>query len=443
MFNKLSFNGHNKIFHNSLWLVFDKFFSLGLGFITTMIVARQLGVDLFGKFSYITAYIALWTPLFSLGIAKILLREFATTPDKIATNLITARNVRLISTALFSIPALAIFSFSDESRDGIIPIVILLFGNLTHCLEVYDFWFQHRSQNKFVVKLRVLNTLVFSILKIALVYYTPSLTYLVALIALEWLSLKLGYYFIFRHYAAPWDVAGHFELSAFRNLFQQSKYLIFSGIAAVIYLKIDIIMLEKMTNSGVVGQYSVAAKLSEVWFVIPTVIVTALSPQMIQWWQNTPQKYYQRCQEFFSLLFWIALIIAVFTYTLAPYFVPLLFGEQYGESVDILRLHVWALLFISMRLLFSHVLVLLSLAKFSLVSQLSGAIMNVVLNLVLIPKYQAKGAAIATLVSYATSSYLCLLLSPQTWRYFVMMSKAVWPGYVVNLLFKKPHQAPG
>src|SRR3546814_15167018 len=65
---------------------------------------------------------------------------------------------------------------------------------------------------------------------------------------------------------------------------------------------------------------------------------------------------------------------------------------------------------------------------FSLVTHGSAAIVNVAINIALIPKFGGVGAAVATLVSYATAGFLSLLLHHRTRGLFFMMLKSpMWP----------------
>jgi len=423
--------------NNTFWLLIDKFITLGAGFVTTIILARHFSLQAFGEYNYLLTYVVLWGPLFSLGIARILLREFSNKPDKIGVFLTTACQARFYATLFFSIIALAIFIRITEQNYNVVLIAILLFSQLTSSLEVYEFWFQYKSLNKHVVKLRILVTLFFNILKICSAIFYPSILWIVIITALEWVSLKSGYYFLYKYWNQKAQLLHHFDKGAFKNLFQQSKYLIFSGIAAIIYLKIDILMLEHLASSKEVAIYSVAAKISEVWFVLPAIFVTVVSPEMLNWAKNNIEKYHRRTQEFFSLFFWGGLVATLATYFIAPYLIPFIFGDEYLLSVEILQIHIWALVFISLRQLFSHILVIMKFAQFSLFSQVSGAIVNIILNYILIPLYGGKGAAIATIISYAMSSYFCLIFSAKTRPIFFIMCKSIWPGYIYNLVRHK------
>jgi len=79
-----------------------------------------------------------------------------------------------------------------------------------------------------------------------------------------------------------------------------------------------------------------------------------------------------------------------------------------------------------MRALLSLWLVSEKYAEFSLFSQVSGAVSNIILNLILIPMYGAMGAAVATLISYSVTSYFCLFIFKRTRHIGIMMTKSIF-----------------
>jgi O-antigen/teichoic acid export membrane protein len=119
-------------------------------------------------------------------------------------------------------------------------------------------------------------------------------------------------------------------------------------------------------------------------------------------------------------LFALALTLAVILQFAGGPLVDLLFGPRFAASAPVLQIHIWAGVFVFMRALLSRWLLAEDLLRFSLVTHLAGAVINVALNLVLIPRQGAAGAAIATVVSYAVAGWLALFISARTrpmgWR---------------------------
>lgn len=395
------------------------------GLVLSVILARQLGPNAFGQYNYILSFVTLCVPLFSLGMLNILLREFARHPEKSPSILNTCLTGRLVAGVLFSLLAIIIFYIFDSSSWKLQPLAILLVANISNAFEVYERWFQHKSNNRIVVYWRICCFVFFALLKIFYIWRYQEILPLIVIISLEVIVKNLGYQYLYRHfYNSP--RAGSFDWKIFSDIFSQTKFLIFSSLAAVIYLKIDILMLEAMTSVHEVGVYSVASKLSEVWFILPQVMITAFFPKLLNIAQSNKAHYQRLLQQGFDILFICALALSMVVSAIAPWAIATLYGERYTESIPILRLQIFSCLFIFMRALLSQWLVSERFAEFSLYSQLSGAVSNVLLNLILIPLYGPWGAAVATLISYSIASYFCLILTKRTRKIALMMTKAIF-----------------
>jgi len=199
-----------------------------------------------------------------------------------------------------------------------------------------------------------------------------------------------------------------------RTLIGQSWPLILSGLTASVYLKVDQVMLGAMTDKAAVGIYAAAVRLSEGWYFIPIAISTAAFPLLLRAKQRSEAAYAERMQSLYDALFWASLCIIIPVSLLADVIVVTLYGDAYAAAGPLLALHVWAGVFIFLRAALSKWLIAEKLTLFSLATHGSGAVVNVALNLWLIPMYGPTGAAIATLVSYAVASYLTLFVHPRT-----------------------------
>ena len=183
-------------------------------------------------------------------------------------------------------------------------------------------------------------------------------------------------------------------------------------------------MLERLRGVEAAGTYAVAARLSEVWYLVPVALMGAVFPAL--WARRADEAAYARSlQASLDLLLALALAVAIVVQVFGAPIVHVLFGPRFAESVPVLQIHVWAGLFVFMRALLSRWLMAEDLLQFSLVTHLAGAVANVALNLVLIPRFGASGAAVATVISYACAGWLALFLSPRTRPMGRMMGRAL------------------
>jgi PST family polysaccharide transporter len=162
-------------------------------------------------------------------------------------------------------------------------------------------------------------------------------------------------------------------------------------------------MLSSMVGVFETGIYAAAAKVSELTYVIPTLLMVSFFPLI---WRRADQKFKTRRRltrviELFALLG--LLLAGIIALLVAPFF-TLIFGPEYERSGIVLVAHVFAAPFVFMRVVFSRWLIAEDLLKYSFYTSVIGMSLNVLLNFILIPVYGALGAAIATLLSYFMSS---------------------------------------
>jgi O-antigen/teichoic acid export membrane protein len=184
-------------------------------------------------------------------------------------------------------------------------------------------------------------------------------------------------------------------------------------------------MLGQMVGREEVGIYSVAVRLSEVWYFFATAVVVSVFPSLLKQRSDNPSLYSKRLQQVCDLLFVSALVSAICVAFLSPVLIPFVFGEAYKGSAVLLSIHIWAGLFVFMRALVSKWLIAEHLLKFSLLSHGLGALVNIVGNYLLIPSFGGLGAAYATVLSYAIASYVTFWLHPTTFPIAKIMTRSL------------------
>jgi PST family polysaccharide transporter len=203
--------------------------------------------------------------------------------------------------------------------------------------------------------------------------------------------------------------------------------LAIAGMAVVLYMKIDQVMLGEMLGDRDVGLYSAAIRLSEVWYFIPVSIVTSVSPSLFEAKKISAALYYQRLGRLSRLVALIALAIAVPMTFASGYLMTTLYGSEYKDAGTVLAVHIWAALFVFLGVAQNPWTVSEGLTKLALLRTSLGAAANIFLNLLLIPTYGPTGAAIATTVSYALSAVILNALSPKTRMIFTLQLSSMIP----------------
>ncbi|NRD74682.1 flippase [Shewanella sp. VB17] len=415
----------NPILANISWLLTDRVITMLIQLLVSVVLACSLGPVGFGELSYLLAFIAMVMPLASLGLNAIVTRELINAPNSEHKIIATVMCFRLMGAFIGSVICLCFVYGGGVTLQVHQGLALLALANVFNAFAVVEFWFQAQLQAKPVVRMRLLIAMFFAFAKLLAVWCQASFMVLVSLFALETVCLGGGYIVIYYYYSASvyWREC---DFSYGVGLLKQSFWLVLSGIAAVIYLKVDQLMLQHLTSSEQVGTYAVAAKLSEVWYFFADAIVISLFPAMIKLSKKLDTgRYWYRLQSVSDGLFVMAAGIAIVVSLLAKPLIILLFGVDYLPSVTILQIHIWAGVFVFMRALVSKWLLVANLLPFSLLSHGIGAIINVGVNWLLIPIWGGQGAAVATLLSYFIASYLAFWISPKTRPIAKVMSYSI------------------
>jgi PST family polysaccharide transporter len=212
-----------------------------------------------------------------------------------------------------------------------------------------------------------------------------------------------------------------------KSLLKDSWPLLLSSVSITIYMKIDQIMLGHMIGDEAVGIYSVALRISELWYFIPMVIVASTFPAMLESKKRSEKQYYARFQKLFDLMVVISVGLALPTTFLSTSIVTLLFGEVYRDAGIILSIHIWGAVFVFLGVASSQWFIAEGRQVLSLQRTVIGAFVNVALNLLLIPNYGGIGAALATLITQFAAAFLFDITHNVTRSMFFMKLKAMNP----------------
>lgn len=414
-----------KYFKNTGWLMFGKVLSLIVG----LIIARYLGPAGYGDLSFALSLVAIMSAVGALGLDTFIIRELLKEPQNQKEILGTALGLRM-GVNLLLIPLtvgiyLSFYSLSDNPGEPLTWIIVLLATvSFFKSFNVIDSYFQSQVQSKFVVQVQNVCLFVSAALKIGLVILGFSLTWIVGAFLVESILLAIGLIYIYQKRndaILTWT----FNRKRATGLLSKSFPLILSAVMISIYMKIDQVMLKEMLGSKAVGVYGAAANLSEAWFFIPVAIVTSVFPAIINARNTNVARYKKRLVNLYDLLVLITLPVAIVVTFLANDITSIVYGVGFEGSGTILAIHIWSGVFVFLGSASSQYLLAEGYTNISFYRTAVGAIINVALNLVLIPEYGGAGAAIATLIAYAISTFYIIFI-PKTREQGIMMLKSLF-----------------
>ena len=389
------------------------------GLLVGIWVARYLGPEQFGVFSYAIAFASLFSSIAKLGLDGIVVRDLVREPDQRDLYLGTAFWLKL-GGAFVMLGAVALATqLTSSDRTTNLYILIIASGAIFQSFEVVAFYFQSRVLSKFVSICKMTQLLISSLLKLYFILTGADLICFVLVTLVDQMTLALSLYMAYR-YQKLGGFYRHFDMTIVKQFLRDSWPLIFSGLVIMIYMRIDQIMIKEMLGEREVGLYSAAVRISELWYFIPSIITSSLFPSIINAKKISEKLYYTRLQRLYTLMVWLAIAIALPVTFWSDWLVILLYGEAYREAGFVLMIHVWAGVFVFLGVASESWLISENLQRISFYRAFLGAGINVILNLVLIPIYGLIGAAIATVIAQAMAVFVFDSLSKKTRIVFFM-----------------------
>lgn len=413
-----------KYFKNTSWLLGEKILRMIVGLFVGIWVARYLGPEQFGLLSYASAFVGLFTAIATLGLDGIIIRELVKDDSRRDILLGTAFRLKLIGA--FGVILFLAIAVNFTSNDHFTNLLIFIIASATifQSVNVIDFYFQSKVLSKYVVYANIITLFISTTIKVILLLNEAPLIAFVWVVLFDSFILSMGllYFYLYNHHPLrSWK----FEKGVAIALLKDSWPLILSGIVISIYIKIDQVMINEMLDSEAVGQYAAAVRLSEVWYFIPMVIASSLFPAIVNAKKQSETLYYARLQKLYDLMVWIAIAIALPMTFMSDWLVHLLYGKQYNQAGSVLMIHIWAGVFVFLGVASGKWFISENLQILSFWRTFYGMLINVILNIFLIPQHGIQGAAIATLISQIIAAYLFDLFNCKTRSMFFMKTRSL------------------
>jgi O-antigen/teichoic acid export membrane protein len=426
-----------RYFKNTSWMFAEQALRMIAGMFVGILVARYLGPEQFGIFSYALAFVAIFSSFAKLGLDTIVIRNLVNNPIRRDVYLGTAFWLKFIG-ALVTFAIIAVTSlFTNNDQITITYICIIACGIIFQSFEVVDFYFQSKVLSKYVSISKITQLLFSSLIKIFLVLSNADLFWFVIVSLIDQITLSISLYIA---YKLQKDIVfiNKFDFKTAKNFLYESWPLICSCIVYVIYSRIDQILIKEMLGVRDVGIYAASLRLSEVWFFIPVLITNSLFPAIVNAKKESEALYLLRLQRLYILLAWIAILIILPIYFFSNEIVVFLYGKEFSDSAIILKIHVVTLFFVFMWTGSAQFIIVESRFLFAFFRNALGLVVNVTSNMILIPKYGINGAAFSSLFGFiASSSVANLIYKPMRETFFMQLKALFIPVSYIRKIYEK------
>jgi O-antigen/teichoic acid export membrane protein len=376
-----------------------------LSFFLIIIIARHLGDEGLGKYSFAFAFVVIFSLLSDFGISTFMTREIAKNKGLAQKIFSNALSVKILLGAFSALIPVLVIYFLDKVIDvkaavffaalaSLLNYVTLTFRCVINAYEVQIY------QSIYIITERVVAFL----LALIFIWQGYGLVAICSVFAISnFIALFVVSILVDRKIK---KVKLEFDFGFIKWMLAKSMPFWFTVIFITIYFKIDTVMLTFMRGYEETGWYNASYKIIDALFFIPTTVITIVFPAMSKFHLKSQKTLSLLYEKSFYYLFALALPIAIGTSILSSRIIGFVYKNEFTNSVVALNILIWVIVLTFVNYLMGFLLNSIEKQKlFTLTTGLT-AVFNIILNFILIPYYGFVGAAIATIASEAINFLL-------------------------------------
>lgn len=385
--------------YNAGFATFARIAINAIGLVVIGILAHTLGVGGFGEYNTIFAYLFLFNALADMGLYTLLVREVSrqgASEHHIVSNLFTLRLAIILACVVIADLLVFLLPYSHLIRMGVVigsisiigsSLVQVLLGVFQKYLKLYLI-----SITDVVARLIQLGGVVFLVWR----GQDGVLPFIWIVVIAEAVHVALAIFFARR--LIPFSFS--FNIRYWKNTLASAFPIAISLLFVLVYFKIDTVMLSLMKSAHEVSVYSVAYKVLEVIIFFPAMYVGLIMP-MLSRDAGDPKAFRSVYRKTFRFLFATAIPTVIGTALLAGFATRTVGGAGYEDAAGLLRILSLAIGIIFFGNLGGNALIALNLQKTGAWIYGLGAVLNVIMNLLFIPRFGATAAAWNTVLTEA------------------------------------------
>ena len=404
-------NVQSKVIKNAGWIIGCKIAQSALSLVINMISARFLGPSNYGLITYVASIVAFVLPIMQLGLSKTLVMDLIERPNEEGTVLGTAFAMNIVSALACMTAVYGYLRIVDSNEPttilvGFIYSISLIF----QATEIFNYWFQAKLLSKYVSIASLIAYVVVACYKIYLLVNGKSVVWFALSNSIDFAIISVILFVVYQKKGNQ-RLSISFKLG--KEMLKRSKHYILSAMMVTIFQQTDRIMLKQILNETETGYYSAAITCVGVTAFIFQAIIDSFRPEILEAKKKKSINYESDVSMLYCVITYLALIQCVVMTVCAKPIVLILYGSKYINSITPLQIAVWFSTFSYYGAVRNIWILAENKQRYLWIINLSGAILNVVLNAILIPFFGASGAASASLVTQVfTNVIIGYILKP-------------------------------
>ncbi|GEM_PF-6789151 len=378
-----------------------------LSAVIAVLLANYLGVAENGRYNLVFSYLFMVLVISEFGLGPIVMRDFSRYRSSVrgidnADIVVNAITLKLLfSVVAYCIGALILFRMESMSyvRDLTLLAMLTVFFNWRNVLLSV---FESQLELKTPSIIQVTTGFCENLVMLVLILMKASIWVFIFWKTIVFIPETL----LFLKYLKPLQLhLSRIRFSVIRYLVRQAFPLFLSSFCIVIYLRVDQLFLNAYFGKTEVGIYAAAVNLSQPFSVFALAFMAAMAPMLMRF-MDQPHRFERLYHDSFRLMNSVAIPLAVMGTLLSDHLIRILYHSGYSESSLPFAILLWGNVFVFMGVVNNKLLIIGGRQSLDLVFTSVSLTVNLILNFVMIPRYGIPGAAIASVIAYATGPIL-------------------------------------
>ena len=405
---------HNKtvkqtVFKNTFWLGVGLGVSKLLKMVLIIYVARILGATEYGKFTFALAFVSVFIIFSDLGLSAIITREFSREreKDKEFYSILSLKMILVLGTLIL----ISIASFFITPDPGIRKIILILafFSMVEGFATTIYVFFQAIQRMEYQAFATILESILVTGLGLFVILHYPSVenisyTYLLTSLITLFFVLILFHFKVF-----PLRIS--FDKSVWKKFLLMAFPLVLSGVFNSIYNYTDSVMMGYWKLMAETGWYNAAYKLVAIAGIPLGLIFASFYPVLSRFFKESKEQLKRAWSYQMDIVILSTIPLVVGGIVLAPKIIDFAYGSNFTPAILAFKILIvmTGITFFSQS--FQYLLLAANQEKIFFWVTASAAVLNIVLNFLLIPRFSLYGAAVATTITYLLIFFLFLKLT--------------------------------
>ena len=414
---------NHKIIKNVSWLLIGNIFKTIFQFVLNILIARALGPTNIGKINYITTYTTFFLSLVGLGLDGVIIYELVNS-DKHGEIIGTASIMRLFVGLLSSILMIFIITITENQNNEMIQLAVLQAIQLPFsAFDTIRYWYQYKLESKRIVLVTALGYVISSIYKVFVLITQKGILWFGFCSSLD--VIVISALFLLSISDSRVGKLSFSKETASKILHACLPFLL-SNIMALIYSKVDTIMIRYMIHSmEAIGFYTTSITICGYIGFIPAAIIASARPIIMEEKRKGSENYYMRMRQ---LSLSIIIVNVVYSFVVSVFgktIILMLYGESYLGALSCLRVAVWFTAFSHLGTVKNLWLICEKKNNYVFLFATLGAITNIILNSLMIPRWSIVGAAMATLLTQLMTNLIFPFVFSNTREFVLCIRDAI------------------